>query len=202
MVVTLNREELAPFLMSRIAKDEAAEEVAWKITGIVVEAIEKLWTWSREIGAVVPRPMPVPLSKKRELAVEEAPVYLTKKLEVPAPDNLLLKVNQSLAWSWPVLTLLAKGRLRVKVLEEILPLKIAPAVPVARVVTTLVPKEILVEVPIKTLCPPVMERLEPTVREPKVVVPRPPLAGRRTPETLLPPKAIALAVICCPDRDR
>jgi len=49
---------------------------------------------------------------------------------------------------------------------------------------------IWVEVPINTFCPPVMERLEPTVKEPRVVVPVPPLSAAKTPDTSLEPKFI------------
>ena len=45
---------------------------------------------------------------------------------------MLLKVAQSAAWSWPVLVMEAKGRLRVKLLEEEARLKMLPAVPVAK----------------------------------------------------------------------
>ena len=44
---------------------------------------------------------------------------------------MLLKVSQSVPWSWPVLTPEAKGRFKVKVLLVRLALKIFPAVPVA-----------------------------------------------------------------------
>jgi hypothetical protein len=48
---------------------------------------------------VVPKARLVPLSNSRELAVVEAPVYLTRKLEVPEPESLLLNVVQSVPWS-------------------------------------------------------------------------------------------------------
>lgn len=78
-----------------------------------------------------------------------------------------------------------KGRLRVRVLEEILPLKMLPAVPVERVVTTVVPRLMVVEVPIMESLPsPVpKERPVPKDRLPKVVVPMPPLVTCRIPET-------------------
>lgn len=57
------------------------------------------------------------------------------------------------------------------------------------------------EVPINTFWPPTMESPEPTVNEPKVVVPMPPLATGKTPVTL-EVKLIKLAVICCPERDK
>ena len=47
------------------------------------------------------------------------------------PDNLLLKVSQSVEVNWPVLTLDANGKLKVKVLEEEAMLKMLPEVPVA-----------------------------------------------------------------------
>ena len=94
-------------------------------------------------------PILLPLSKIRELAVVEAPVYLTKKLAVPEPESLLLKVNQSEAWSWPVLTAEEKGRFKVKVLPKIEPLKMLPVVPVANTVTP-------VSVAAKVICPAVV----------------------------------------------
>ncbi len=74
---------------------------------------------------------------------------------------------------------------------EVETLKMVPAVPVETLVRTLAPKVIWVEVPIKTLWPPVMDRPDPTVREPKVVVPSPPLETGSMPETSEEPKAIA-----------
>ena len=50
---------------------------------------------------------------------------------------------------------------------------------------------IWVDVPIKTFCPPLMFKLEPTVKLPNVVVPMPPLVVPRTPLTSLEPKAMA-----------
>src|ERR1035437_4029334 len=90
---------------------------------------------------------------------------------------------QSRAGSWPVLTPLAKGRLRVRVLLALEPLKMLPAVPVASVVTTLLPRLMVVDVPIRTCWPPMMERLLPTVRLPSVVVPMPPFAADKMPVT-------------------
>lgn len=65
---------------------------------------------------------------------------------------MLLKFKKSEPWSWPVLTAEAIGRLMVKLLVEVEMLKIEPEVPVAMfwLRTTLLPKEMLVEVPIKT----------------------------------------------------
>jgi len=74
------------------------------------------------------------------------------------------------------------GRFKVRVLAEMLPLKMLPVVPVAKVVTTLVLREIWVEVPIKAPCPPLLkDRPVPTDRVPKVVVLMPPLAMPMTP---------------------
>jgi hypothetical protein len=42
LVATVSSEVLLPFLTSRTARVEAAEEVAWIITGMVVEEMEKL----------------------------------------------------------------------------------------------------------------------------------------------------------------
>ena len=130
---------------------------------------------------MVPRPTLVPLSNSKELAVVELPVYLVRKLAVPLPESLLLKVNQSVPVSWPVLTLLAVGKLMTKLLVEVVMLKMLPAVPVETLEMTPAVREMEVEVPIKTFWPPVMERPEPTVKSPRVVVPIPPLLVPITP---------------------
>ena len=70
---------------------------------------------------------------------------------------------------------------KVKALEEMLPVTLVPLV---TEVTTLLPREMLVEVPIKTFCPPLMERLLPTVKEPRVLVPVPPVEIPKTPEVI------------------
>ena len=88
----------------------------------------------------------------------------------------MLKVVKSAACSWPVLTVEAKGRLIVKLLVLVEMLKILPVVPVETLVMTLAPREMVVEVPIKTFCPPLIDKPAPAVRSPSVVVPRPPLA--------------------------
>ena len=75
-------------------------------------------------------PATAPLSARMPAAVVEGPVALTTKPLVRLPDSLLLKVPQSVAWSWPVLTREAKGRLRVRELLEVEMLKMLPAVPV------------------------------------------------------------------------
>lgn len=46
------------------------------------------------------------------------------------PDSLLLKLNQSVLDSWPVLVMLEIGRLMTKALVEVVMLKMLPAVPV------------------------------------------------------------------------
>jgi len=162
LVLTEKMEVLAPFLMSNTAKLEADEEVAWIITGMVVEAMLKLWIWSKATGEVVPKPTLVPLSNRKELAVVELAVYLTKKLAVPLPESLLLKVNQSAAWSWPVLLMEEKGRLRVKVVPEIEPLKMLPEVPVAKLVTGLPPNRVEVEVQVGWPAPLLIRKLPAT----------------------------------------
>jgi len=167
--------------MSTTAKVEAAEVLAWTINGIVVEGAEKVWMCNKAPGVIVPKPTLVPLSKIKELAVVEAPVYLTKKLLVPEPLSLLLKVVQSVFCNWPVLLMEAKGKFRVKELVVVEMLKILPAVPVEILVMTLPDKLMEVEVPIKTCWPPVMDRPLPTVKLPKVVVPIPPLLTGMTP---------------------
>ena len=67
-----------------------------------------------------------------------------------------------------------KGRLMVRELVVVEMLKTVPVVPVETEAMTLAPKEMEVEVPMSTCWPPETERLEPTVRLPKVVVPIPP----------------------------
>ena len=137
----------------------------------------------------------------------ETPVNLTKKLLVPLPDSLLLKVAQSAACSWPVLAMEAKGKLRVKVEPEILPLKILPVVPVARVVTPVsveaMVMEPAVEVVMVMLLPwikvagPYLVPVESAARSwpcwvGAVVVPVPPLAADRAE---VQPKVKALLAI-------
>ena len=87
----------------------------------------------------------------------------------------------------------AKGRLIVRLLEEILAPKIVPLEPVETEVTTLVPKAMVVEVPIMDSLPSplVKDRPVPKDRLPKVVVPIPPLATPKVPVTSLEPKAMA-----------
>ena len=116
LVVTLKIEVLAPLRKSKTAKVLAAEEVAWIITGIVVEADEKVWICKRAMGEVVPKPTLVPLSKSKELAVVELAVYLVKKLAVPAPESLLLKLVQSAEERIPEEVLAALPKLIVKAL--------------------------------------------------------------------------------------
>jgi hypothetical protein len=83
-----------------------------------------------------------------------------------------------------------KGKFKVRELVEVEMLKILPAVPVVTVVMTLPDREIWVEVPIKTFCPPVTDKPLPTVKEPRVEVPIPPLATERIPLTSELPKAM------------
>ena len=73
----------------------------------------------------------------------------------------------------------ANGKLIVRLFVVVLMLKIFPAVPVETFVITLLPREIVVEVPIKTCWPPVMDKPLPTVKLPSVVVPIPPLVTAR-----------------------
>ena len=113
---------------------------------------------------------------------------------MPEPESLLLKVSQSEFWSWPVLMPLAKGRFNVRVLAPIEALKILPVVPVAMLVTTFGPRLICVEVPINTFWPPAMERLEPTVKEAKVLVPVPPFVTGKTFMTLVVRSIVAFAM--------
>ena len=72
----------------------------------------------------------------------------------------------------------AVGRLMVKLLVVVEILKIFPAVPVETVVITLLPKEMVVEVPIMESLPSPEENTNPLPKDrlPKVVVPVPPLA--------------------------
>ncbi len=79
----------------------------------------------------------------------------------------------------------------VKAVEEALP-KEEVAVAVMEVKEGLGLKVMVVEVPIKTCCPPVIERLVlVTLKFPKVVVPRPPLLRPKIPETSLDNKLMA-----------
>ena len=65
-----------------------------------------------------------------ELATEVAAVNLATKPLVPLEPTLLLNVKKSVACSWPVLLMEAKGRLITKALLEVEMLKMLPAVPV------------------------------------------------------------------------
>lgn len=71
----------------------------------------------------------------------------------------MLKVVQSVEDSWPVLFREAMGRFKVKVLPEIEPLKILPAVPVAKVVTGLAPNRVEVEVQVGWPVPLLIKKL-------------------------------------------
>jgi hypothetical protein len=135
-------------LVSPKSKDGVEEALVNKVEEAVEEASRPICRVA--VGEVVPKPRLVPLSNSKELAVVVLPVYLTKKLLVPLPLSLLLKLVQSAARSWPVLEMEEKGRFKVKVLAEILPLKMLPVVPVAKVVTTLLDRVIWVEVPMRT----------------------------------------------------
>ena len=107
--------------------------------------------------------------------------------------TLLLKVVQSAACSCPVFTEEARGRFRVNVFPEMLPLNIVPAVPVARVV-------IVFEAEAKPRLE-VATRLYPPLELPNkiwftvgvVEVPVPPFATGRTPETSEDNEACPLA---------
>jgi hypothetical protein len=130
---------------------------------------------------VAPTFKPLPVLKVNRLlpAVVEAPEAKTIWFAERLPDNLLLKLVQSPLCSWPVFTEDANGRLMVKELVVVEMLNMLPAVPVETLVMTLLDRVIFVLVPIKTLWPPVMESPEPTVKEPSVVVPSPPLVTAR-----------------------
>ena len=71
-------------------------------------------------------------------------------MAVNDPDNLLLKVPQSVEDNWPELAREANGKLMVKELVEVLMLKTLPAVPVATEAITPEPKLMEVDVPINT----------------------------------------------------
>lgn len=92
---------------------------------------------------------------------------------------MLLKLVQSVERSCPVAEREAKGKLIANEFVEVEMLKIVPEVPVETLVMTLLAKVIFVLVPINTLWPPVMDKPEPTVKLPSVVVPRPPLVTAR-----------------------
>ena len=118
----------------------------------------------------------------------------------------MLKVTQSVPCNWPVMLLAEYGRFKVKVLPEILPLKIVPEVPVASTVT---PVSVAAKV-IEPAVVVVMVMLEPAMRLvgaylvpvpsaaricPVTVgaelVPVPPLVTPRMPLTSEEPRAIA-----------
>ena len=104
---------------------------------------------------------------------------------------MLLKVPQSTAESWPVLTREAIGRLITKELVEVEILKMVPVGPVETLATTLHERLKEVEVPMRTCWPPVTVRKElEEVREAKVLVPVPPLITFKTPLTSEEPKAM------------
>ena len=129
----------------------------WKGSKVVVPWMRKE---TEEEEALTPET--VPSSRIMLLAVVLAPVALIIKPLLREPESLLLKLKKSAACSWPVLTMEEKGRFRVKVLEEMLPLKIVPEVPVARVVTP-------VSVEAMVICPGVvvvMVMLAPATRLP------------------------------------
>ena len=111
-----------------------------------MEAAEKLCTCSKAAGEVVPKATLVPLSYSKELEVVEAPVNLTKKLLVPLPDSLLLKVVQSVLVRLPVLTMEALGMDMVRALPEMVAVNKLPLVLVETVVTGVPPKSVEVEV--------------------------------------------------------
>ena len=116
--------------------------------------------------------------------------------------NRLPEVVVETPWTTLLLSLPAARvpvKPKVRALALMLPVMLVSLV---TLVTTLAPRLMEVEVPIKTFWPPVMERLEPTVREAKVLVPVPPLAAPRIEVTLPPERLMALAVICWPVRER
>ena len=79
-----------------------------------------------------------------------------------------------------MLTALAIGRFMVSEFVVVEILNIFPAVPSRNTfVMTLLLNVICVEVPINTFCPPAIDKPDPTVRDPSVVVPRPPLVTAR-----------------------
>jgi hypothetical protein len=117
-------------------------------------------------------------------AVEDAAVAYKIWLADKDPLSLLLNVAQSVDSNWPVLLMLANGRFIVREFVVVEMLKMLPLVPVATLVMTLFPKVIWVEVPMRTFCPPAMDRPEPTVKLPSVVVPMPPTDTVKTPEVI------------------
>ena len=77
--------------------------------------------------------------------------------------------------------MLALGRLMTRAFDVVEMLKLLPAVPVETLEMTPPVREMEVLVPIKTFWPPVTDKPEPTVKEPRVLVPVPPLATGMTP---------------------
>ena len=76
----------------------------------------------------------------------ETPLNLTRKLPVPVPESLLLKVVQSVLVRLPVLTMDALGILMVRALPEMAAVKRLPLVLVATVITGVPPNKVEVAV--------------------------------------------------------
>ena len=85
----------------------------------------------------------------------------------------------------PVRVVLPPWRARVLLFRFKVPVPVLKVLPLTVVKVGVAVKVIWVEVPIRTLCPPVIERLEEeTVREASVLVPVPPLPMPTTPEVI------------------
>jgi hypothetical protein len=164
------------------------------------------WILKDTVEEVAPIPATVPLSMRMPAAVVLAPVALTTKPLVKLPESLLLKLKKSVAWSWPVLVMEAKGRLITKELVEVEILKIVPVVPVETLEITELPEAMVINPGVVV----VMVILVPATKEPAwylvpvlsamsnwpwtvgaVEVPVPPLVTAKTPETSEEPRAMA-----------
>ena len=132
----------------------ASEEATLKGSKLLVP-----WRLKEMEEEVAPIPATVPLSMRMPAAVEEAPVALTTKPLVKAPESLLLKLKKSEAESWPVLLMEEKGRLKTAELVEVEILKILPEVPVETFIITLLVTA-RVEVPDRAMPVPAVSREE------------------------------------------
>ena len=112
-------------LVLTMARVMPVEEVILKGSKVVVP-----WMLKLTLEDVALTPATVPLSRMMLSAVALGPVDLIRKPLLKEPESLLLKVNQSADDSWPVLVILAVGRLTTKALVEVVMLKMLPAVPV------------------------------------------------------------------------
>jgi hypothetical protein len=91
----------------------------------------------------------------------------------------------------PVNVVLPPCKVKVLVFKVNVPVPVVKVLPLTVVKVGVAVMVICVEVPIKTFCPPLMSKFDPTVKLPRVVVPMPPLEDVNTPLTSLEPNAMA-----------